>query len=147
MGPQILNPVAIINGDAYDWEGTTVKVWGATLHGITDMQYDKQRETQNNHGRGSKAVSISYGKEIIPPGSMTIEESEYRKMVQAAGGDITKAPPTPVVVFKKRGLKGTTDKLLYVRFTGQAQSLNVDTMRNMVQIPFQAGDILYGQEI
>lgn len=140
--------ISMVNGDAYDSVGVTVKLLGQTVEGITAISYETQQAKQNNVGRGTKPVSRSRGVKTFT-GSITMEEAEYRRIVNAAGGDITNIPAFPITVFKVRGTKSCTDKLKFVEFTGQAQDIQFGegSMRNLVTMPLIIGDIDYGPEI
>jgi hypothetical protein len=135
-----------VNGRAYDWVGIKVKLLGVTIEGIRSIAYNTTQAKQNNYGAGTLPVSRSRGKKEHTA-SITLELKEYRRIVDAAGGDITNIPPFVITVTKNAGVENVTDILSFCEFTDQPQDNQVDNLNEVITLNILPGHIKYGAQL
>lgn len=128
-------PNTLVNGRARDWAQVKINILGKTIVGVTEIDYEEEREKENIMGAGDEPVSRGYGSKKYSA-SMTIlaEEMDLIELV-APDGDITKIPPFPITVSYTEGVRIKTDILQHAEFLKNSRSAKTGDKSIPVKLP------------
>lgn len=135
----------LINGKAYEFTDIRVNLLGATVRGITAINYDSPRNKSNHHGSNKEPVSRTRGVEQ-PEGSITLEMKEVKDIENALGPDqkLTDIAPFPITVtYSPDGQQLVTDILEGVEFLNNPRDTSDGGGRITVQLNILPANIRY----
>lgn len=129
----------LINGKNYDWGNITFVLYGTPVIGITEINYDRSRESPNNYGAGYEPVS--YGnKNFTYAGDISIYFDELNAIVNSPttpNRSILEIPPDTIIVqFEGDGVPLTVHRLKNVRFLKDPFGSKQNDSNIIVKIPF-----------
>lgn len=108
----------MFNSREYEWSDINVVMAGRNVTGFRAVSYTSKQEKEALYAKGNKPHSIQRGNKSYE-GSISLVQSEYEALKQAAGGDILDAS-IDLVVSYGNPTKGDTivsDLLQGVEFT------------------------------
>ena len=108
----------MFNSREYEWSDINVVMAGRNVTGFRAVSYTSKQETEALYAKGNKPHSIQRGNKSYE-GSISLVQSEYEALKQAAGGDILDASIDLVVSYGNptKGDTIVTDLLQGVEFT------------------------------
>ena len=108
----------MINTREYEWSDVSVVIAGRPVTGLRGVKYSAKQEKELLHAKGNKPHSIQRGNKTYN-GEVTLLQSEYEALRQAAGGDLLDASMDIIAAYgnPSRGDAVTTDCLVGVEFT------------------------------
>jgi hypothetical protein len=91
-------PIPLINGQSYAWSDVELSIMGVVVTGVSEIDYESDRDNKFGYGSGSDPISYAYG-QMKCKGGLTLKMSTIEAIrVVAPGRDITLLPPFPIVV-------------------------------------------------
>jgi hypothetical protein len=111
-------PIPLINGQSYAWSDIELSIMGVVVTGVSEIDYESERENKLHYGAGSDPISYGYGAAKCK-GGLTFKMSVLESIRSVAPArDITLLPPFPIVVsFVNAVNQIVTHKLLGCMFT------------------------------
>lgn len=108
----------MFNSREYEWSDINVVMAGRNVTGFRAVSYTSKQEKEALYAKGNKPHSIQRGNKSYE-GSISLVQSEYEALKQAAGGDILDASIDLVVSYGNptKGDTIVTDLLQGVEFT------------------------------
>lgn len=108
----------MFNSREYEWSDINVVMTGRNVTGFRAVSYTSKQEKEALYAKGNKPHSIQRGNKSYE-GSISLVQSEYEALKQAAGGDILDASIDLVVSYGNptKGDTIVTDLLQGVEFT------------------------------
>ena len=108
----------MFNSREYEWSDINVVMAGRNVTGFRAVSYTSKQEKEALYAKGNKPHSIQRGNKSYE-GSISLVQSEYEALKQAAGGDILDASIELVVSYGNptKGDTIVTDLLQGVEFT------------------------------
>lgn len=108
----------MFNTREYEWADINVVMAGRNVTGFRAVSYTSKQEKEVLYAKGNKPHSIQRGNKSYE-GSISLVQSEYEALKQAAGGDILDASIDLVVSYGNptKGDTIVTDLLQGVEFT------------------------------
>ncbi len=108
----------MFNTREYEWADINVVMAGRNVTGFRAVSYTSKQEKEALYAKGNKPHSIQRGNKSYE-GSISLVQSEYEALKQAAGGDILDASIDLVVSYGNptKGDTIGTDLLQGVEFT------------------------------
>ena len=108
----------MFNTREYEWADINVVMAGRNVTGFRAVSYTSKQEKEALYAKGNKPHSIQRGNKSYE-GSISLVQSEYEALKQAAGGDILDASIDLVVSYGNptKGDTIVTDLLQGVEFT------------------------------
>lgn len=108
----------MFNSREYEWSDINVVMAGRNVTGFRAVSYTSKQEKEALYAKGTKPHSIQRGNKSYE-GSISLVQSEYEALKQAAGGDILDASIDLVVSYGNptKGDTIVTDLLQGVEFT------------------------------
>lgn len=108
----------MFNTREYEWSDINVVMAGRNVTGFRAVSYTSKQEKEALYAKGNKPHSIQRGNKSYE-GSISLVQSEYEALKQAAGGDILDASIDLVVSYGNptKGDTIVTDLLQGVEFT------------------------------
>lgn len=108
----------MFNSREYEWSDINVVMAGRNVTGFRAVSYTSKQEKEALYAKGNKPHSIQRGNKSYD-GSISLVQSEYEALKQAAGGDILDASIDLVVSYGNptKGDTIVTDLLQGVEFT------------------------------
>ena len=108
----------MFNSREYEWADINVVMAGRNVTGFRAVSYTSKQEKEALYAKGNKPHSIQRGNKSYE-GSISLVQSEYEALNQAAGGDILDASIDLVVSYGNptKGDTIVTDLLQGVEFT------------------------------
>ena len=108
----------MFNTREYEWADINVVMAGRNVTGFRAVSYTSKQEKEAFYAKGNKPHSIQRGNKSYE-GSISLVQSEYEALKQAAGGDILDASIDLVVSYGNptKGDTIVTDLLQGVEFT------------------------------
>jgi hypothetical protein len=108
----------MFNSREYEWADINVVMAGRNVTGFRAVSYTSKQEKEALYAKGNKPHSIQRGNKSYE-GSISLVQSEYEALKQAAGGDILDASIDLVVSYGNptKGDTIVTDLLQGVEFT------------------------------
>lgn len=108
----------MFNSREYEWSDINVVMAGRNVTGFRAVSYTSKQEKEALYAKGNKPHSIQRGNKSYE-GSISLVQSEYEALMQAAGGDILDASIDLVVSYGNptKGDTIVTDLLQGVEFT------------------------------
>lgn len=108
----------MFNSREYEWADINVVMAGRNVTGFRAVSYSSKQEKEALYAKGNKPHSTQRGNKSYE-GSISLVQSEYEALAQAAGGDILDASIDLVVSYGNptKGDTIVTDLLQGVEFT------------------------------
>ena len=108
----------MFNSREYEWADIDVVMAGRPVTGIRGIKYNTKKEKELVYAKGNKPHAVQSGN-YDHSGEITVLQSEYNALRQAAKGDILGVALDIVVAYGNptRGDAITTDILVGVEFT------------------------------
>lgn len=108
----------MFNSREYEWADIDVVMAGRPVTGIRGIKYKTKKEKELVYAKGNKPHAVQSGN-YDHSGEITVLQSEYNALRQAAKGDILSVSLDIVVAYGNptRGDAITTDILVGVEFT------------------------------
>ena len=108
----------MFNSREYEWADIDVVMAGRPVTGIRGIKYNTKKEKELVYAKGNKPHAVQSGN-YDHSGEITVLQSEYNALRQAAKGDILSVSRDIVVAYGNptRGDAITTDILVGVEFT------------------------------
>ena len=108
----------MFNSREYEWADIDVVMAGRPVTGIRGIKYNTKKEKELVYAKGNKPHAVQSGN-YGHSGEITVLQSEYNALRQAAKGDILSVSLDIVVAYGNptRGDAITTDILVGVEFT------------------------------
>lgn len=108
----------MFNSREYEWSDINVVMAGRNVTGFRAVSYTSKQEKEALYAKGNKPHSIQRGNKSYE-GSISLVQSEYEALKQAAGGDILDASIDLAVSYGNptKGDTIVTDLLQGVEFT------------------------------
>ena len=108
----------MFNSKEYEWADIDVVMGGRSVTGIRGIKYDTKKEKEQIYAKGNTPHAIQSGN-YEHSGEITLLQSEYNALRQAAKGDILNVSLDIVVAYgnPSRGDTVTVDTLIGVEFT------------------------------
>ena len=108
----------MFNSREYEWSDINVVMAGRNVTGFRAVSYTSKQEKEALYAKGNKPHSIQRGNKSYE-GSISLVQSEYEALKQAAGGDLLDASIDLVVSYGNptKGDTIVTDLLQGVEFT------------------------------
>ena len=108
----------MFNSREYEWADIDVVMAGRPVTGIRGIKYNTKKEKELVYAKGNKPHAVQSGN-YDHSGDITVLQSEYNALRQAAKGDILSVSLDIVVAYGNptRGDAITTDILVGVEFT------------------------------
>ena len=108
----------MFNSRDYEWADIDVVMAGRPVTGIRGIKYNTKKEKELVYAKGNKPHAVQSGN-YDHSGEITVLQSEYNALRQAAKGDILSVSLDIVVAYGNptRGDAITTDILVGVEFT------------------------------
>lgn len=108
----------MFNSREYEWADINVVMAGRNVTGFRAVSYTSKQEKEALYAKGNKPHGIQRGNKSYE-GSISLVQSEYEALKQAAGGDILDASIDLVVSYGNptKGDTIVTDLLQGVEFT------------------------------
>lgn len=108
----------MFNTREYEWSDINVVMAGRNVTGFRSVSYTSKQEKEALYAKGNKPHSMQRGNKSYE-GSISLVQSEYEALKQAAGGDILDASIDLVVSYGNptKGDTIVTDLLQGVEFT------------------------------
>lgn len=108
----------MFNSREYEWADIDVVMAGRPVTGIRGIKYNTKKEKELVYAKGNKPHAVQSGN-YDHSGEITVLQSEYNALRQAAKGDILSVSLDIVVAYGNptRGDVITTDILVGVEFT------------------------------
>ena len=108
----------MFNSREYEWADIDVVMAGRPVTGIRGIKYNTKKEKELVYAKGNKPHAVQSGN-YDHSGEITVLQSEYNALRQAAKGDILGVSLDIVVAYGNptRGDAITTDILVGVEFT------------------------------
>lgn len=108
----------MFNSREYEWSDINVVMAGRNVTGFRAVSYTSKQEKEALYAKGNKPHSMQRGNKSYE-GSISLVQSEYEALKQAAGGDILDASIDLVVSYGNptKGDTIVTDLLQGVEFT------------------------------
>lgn len=108
----------MFNTREYEWSDVNVVMAGRNVTGFRAVSYTSKQEKEALYAKGNKPHSMQRGNKSYE-GSISLVQSEYEALKQAAGGDILDASIDLVVSYGNptKGDTIVTDLLQGVEFT------------------------------
>ena len=108
----------MFNSREYEWSDINVVMAGRNVTGFRAVSYTSKQEKEALYAKGNKPHSIQRGNKSYE-GSISLVQSEYEALKQAAGGDILDASIDLVVSYGNptKGDTIVTNLLQGVEFT------------------------------
>lgn len=108
----------MFNSREYEWADIDVVIAGRPVTGIRGIKYNTKKEKELVYAKGNKPHAVQSGN-YDHSGEITVLQSEYNALRQAAKGDILSVSLDIVVAYGNptRGDAITTDILVGVEFT------------------------------
>ena len=108
----------MFNSREYEWADIDVVMAGRPVTGIRGIKYNTKKEKELVYAKGNKPHAVQSGN-YDHSGEITVLQSEYNALRQAAKGDILGISLDIVVAYGNptRGDAITTDILVGVEFT------------------------------
>jgi hypothetical protein len=108
----------MFNTREYEWSDINVVMAGRNVTGFRAVSYTSKQEKEALYAKGNKPHSMQRGNKSYE-GSISLVQSEYEALKQAAGGDILDASIDLVVSYGNptKGDTIVTDLLQGVEFT------------------------------
>ena len=108
----------MFNSREYEWADISVVLAGRPVTGFRAVEYNPKQEKEAVYAKGNKPHGIQRGNKSYE-GSISLVQSEYEALKQAAGGDILDASIDLVVSYGNptKGDTIVTDLLQGVEFT------------------------------
>ena len=102
----------MFNSKEYEWADIDVVMGGRSVTGIRGIKYDTKKEKEQIYAKGNKPHAIQSGN-YEHSGEITLLQSEYNALRQAAKGDILNVSLDIVVAYgnPSRGDTVTVDTL------------------------------------
>ena len=101
----------MFNSREYEWADIDIVMAGRPVTGIRGIKYNTKKEKELVYAKGNKPHAVQSGN-YDHSGEITVLQSEYNALRQAAKGDILSAYGNP-----SRGDAVTVDTLIGVEFT------------------------------
>lgn len=108
----------MFNSREYEWADIDIVIAGRPVTGIRGIKYNTKKEKELVYAKGNKPHAVQSGN-YDHSGEITLLQSEYNALRQAAKGDILGVSLDIVVAYGNptRGDAITTDILVGVEFT------------------------------
>lgn len=108
----------MFNSREYEWADIDVVMSGRPVTGIRGIKYNTKKEKELVYAKGNKPHAVQSGN-YDHSGEITLLQSEYNALRQAAKGDILNVSLDIVVAYgnPSRGDAVTVDTLIGVEFT------------------------------
>lgn len=108
----------MFNSREYEWADIDIVIAGRPVTGIRGIKYNTKKEKELVYAKGNKPHAVQSGN-YDHSGEITVLQSEYNALRQAAKGDILSVSLDIVVAYGNptRGDAITTDILVGVEFT------------------------------
>jgi hypothetical protein len=137
-------PLPLINGQTYAWSDIELSIMGVVVTGVTEIDYESDRESKLHYGAGSEPISYAYGT-LKCKGGVTLAMSALDAIREVAPlGDITLCPPFPIIVsFVNAVNKIVTHKLLGCMFTNDGMSAKHGDTNIEKKLNLLIGKIIY----
>lgn len=125
----------MINTREYSWSDVTIVVGGHVLTGVRGVSYKTSQEKEAIYGKGDEPVSIQRGNKSHD-GTLTLLQSEYEALKEAAGGSVLDINVNMVVSYGNPGDVITTDKLVGCEFTEEPKEMQQGNTNQEIALPF-----------
>jgi len=108
----------VTNTREYEWSDVSVVVAGRVVTGLRGIKYTSKQEKELLYAKGNKPHGIQHGNKDYS-GELTLLQSEYEALREAAGGDVLDASFNIVACYGNptKGDTITTDTLVNVEIT------------------------------
>jgi len=73
----------LINGVNYSWSNVKLVLFGVPVIGITQIEYKRKQNKENNYGMGTEPISRGYGNKEYE-GKITLYREEWNSIIIAA---------------------------------------------------------------
>lgn len=73
----------LINGVNYSWSNVKLVLFGVPVIGITQIEYKRKQNKENNYGMGTEPISRGYGNKEYE-GKITLYREEWNSIIAAA---------------------------------------------------------------
>jgi hypothetical protein len=117
------NTIPLINGKAHSWASITVVLAGATLVGITAINYSDETEKENGYGAGQMPIDRGEGN-YTAEASITIRANESEALeAKAVNGRLQDLGVFDIIVQYLVGTKKTKHIIRNAEFTGNKRDV------------------------
>lgn len=108
----------MFNSREYEWADVAVVAAGRPITGLRGIKYDSKQEKELLYAKGNKPHGIQHGNKDYS-GEITLVQSEYEALSEAAGGDVLDAQIDIVVSYgnPSKGDAMVVDMLIGVEIT------------------------------
>ena len=125
----------VFNSREYDWSKLSIIVGGKVITGARAVSYKESQEKEAIYGKGNRPVAIQRGN-VSYDGSLTVLQSEYNAMKDAAGGSVLDLSTNIVVTYGNKGDVIRTDTLVGVEFTEAGIEFGQGDKHAEIELPF-----------
>lgn len=87
-----------VNGKTYDSGDVMIAMFGSIDYEVTQIAYSKSQEHTHNYSLGSNDPSSYSAGKVKPEGSITLRIPSAGAIEKAAGGDLLRIKPFPIIV-------------------------------------------------
>lgn len=129
-----MNPI-LVNGVQHSWASIVVNLLGRQLTGITGIDYETERDIENQYGAGDEPVARSTGNRKYTA-TIKMYQWEVVALQQACGGDIFSIPPFDIPVHYKAigSLSAVTDIIQNAQFKKNGRAWKQNDMSQEVTL-------------
>lgn len=135
-------------GQSYAWGDVRLSLFGREVIGVTNIEYDVERELKENYGAGTEPVSSGVGNKKYK-GSLSLDMKEVQGILAAMSfpGDLTDIPPFDIIVSvgDDTANRTITDVLRDCRFKSMGRKMKQNDMEFSHEIPLFIMGIEYGR--
>jgi hypothetical protein len=131
MGP------VLINGVNYSWSSLNNLAFGIPVTGITEIEWSREQDKENNYGAGQEPISRGYSN-IKYSGSITCYKDFWAAVCNAAPGKdpLRIAPFNWTLLFGDSNTQFFTEVLKNFEFLKDTSKASQGETKLLVQIPF-----------
>lgn len=132
----------LINGVNYSWSNVKLVLFGVPVIGITQIEYKRKQNKENNYGMGTDPISRGYGNKEYE-GKITLYREEWNSIILAAPSmdPLEIAPFDIQVSFSGTRVTPTLDILRACEFLEDPFTISQGDTKALVEIPLIIGTI------
>lgn len=133
--------MASVNGREFSWVSCELRIGSsAAVIGFTSVKYPWKVDAAQVRGASRKAIGMTRGRLMCETGSLSLFESEYRRLAATPGWCDTTTEM--VVSYAEPGLPTQVDTIKGVRFTGADGGAEEGNEALKREVSFEFTDIL-----